>query len=244
MGIVLSIHLLRLIYLSGDRSPPHKRERLGVRLWALVRLGAPIGIAQGLENAAFTALAGFAALLGTTELATYQLALNTIALLFMVTSGLATATAIQVGLATGRGDRAGRTASAWLGTALEAALMLVAGTAIWLVPGFVVSLYTHEPSLVAMAIPAIAIAALVILPDGLQGVLMGALRGTGDVVVPTFLHLFSFWAVTVPLAWTLGFDQGLAVVGLLEGLAIGLLVASLLLALRLLLVARRPPRRF
>ena len=87
------------------------------------------------------------------------------------------------------------------------------------------------------------IAAAVILPDGVQAVLMGALRGRGDVVVPTLLHLFSFWAVTVPLAWHLAFVRGAGVRGLLWGLLIGLAVASVLLALRLAMVGRHVPRR-
>jgi MATE family multidrug resistance protein len=94
--------------------------------------------------------------------------------------------------------------------------------------------------LIAAATVAIAISAFILLPDGIQGVLMGALRGFGDVNWPSIMHLVSFWVVTVPLAYYLTFTRAWGTAGLLWGLVAGLTCASFLLAGRFWAVSRRP----
>ncbi|MBI1776184.1 MAG: MATE family efflux transporter [Proteobacteria bacterium] len=242
MCIVIVAYLLEMSGAEAYGIYARIREPV-LTAWRLLRLGAPIGLGQGLESSAFTTLAGFAGLIGATQLASYQIALNLTALLFMVSTGLATATAVHVAIAVGRGDRAGMAASGWLGTALNTAIMAVAALALAAGGGALAALYTSDPGLAAATIPVIAVVAWMVVPDGVQGVLMGALRGAGDVLMPTLLHLFSFWALTVPLAWHLAFTRGLGVEGLLWALVVGLSVAGAVLALRLLQIGRRAPSR-
>ena len=72
----------------------------------LVGLGWPIAVSFGLENGAFFAAATFAGWLGAVPLAGYQIVLNVMALIYMLAIGIATATAVRVGNAVGRRDRA------------------------------------------------------------------------------------------------------------------------------------------
>jgi len=209
----------------------------------LLRYGLPSGLSQGLESTAFGAMSVFAGWLGTHAIGSYQIALNLVAMAFMMALGLSTATSVQVGMAYGAGDRRSAEACGWLGTGMIALYAFALGCVLYAFDTPIARLYTHDPDLLASAAVAIAICGFILLPDGLQGVLMGALRGLGDVNWPSVMHLFSFWAVAVPLAHHLAFTRGWGTDGLLWGLMAGLVAAAGLLAIRFALVSRRPVSR-
>jgi MATE family multidrug resistance protein len=120
----------------------------------------------------------------------------------------------------------------WVGTGLVAALMLTVGMATWIGREAIALTYTHDPAVVALAAAALGIAALITLLDGTQGVLIGALRGASDALVPTLIYGLSFWLVSLPIAWWFGVRLGVGVPALMWSLFAGLAVATLLLAWR------------
>jgi MATE family multidrug resistance protein len=83
-----------------------------------------------------------------------------------------------------------------------------------------------------LAVVALAVAAAVISIDGTQGVLIGALRGASDAVVPTLIYALSFWMLALPLAWWFGVRQDHGVTALIWSLGAGVTVATTLLAWR------------
>ena len=207
----------------------------------LLRLGGPFAVSQGLESGAFQSLTLFCGWLGATALAAYQIALNLTALVFMATVGLATATAIRVGSGIGAGMPARALAAAWLGVGVTLAVMLTLAPLIGLGADAIARLYTTDPAVLALASQTLWLVALVIVADGAQGVLTGALRGAADLWPPMAIHVTSFWLVLVPAAWLLAFPLGRGVcAGLLGGVLIGLLVATLLLGWRLARLPQQP----
>lgn len=207
---------------------------------ALLRLGLPSGLSQGLESSAFGAMTVFAGWLGAHALGSYQIALNLVAMAFMMALGLATATSVHVGMAYGAGNRAAAQSAGWIGTAMVTSYTIVIGIVFIVFHHDIAGLYATDPLLVEAAGVAIVVAAFILLPDGIQGVLMGALRGFGDVNWPSAMHLVSFWVVTVPIAYYWAFSRGWGTDGLLWGLVAGLACASVLLGARFARVSRRP----
>ncbi len=231
----------------------HDRERYALvsagqvtrrTLGRLVRLGAPLAVATGLESGAFTMLAVFAGWLGTTSMAAYQACINVVSFTFMMAIGLSTATSVRAANAVGRGDRPGLALAGWLGMALAGALMLAIGLVVLWQRDLIAGLYSDAPDVLALARAGMVLVAAVLVFDGLQATLMGAHRGAADVVVPTTLQGIAFWGLGVPAAYTLGVHQGLGVPGLLGGLALALTAASTFLTLRFRLVSRRPVKRY
>lgn len=210
----------------------------------LLRLGAPLAVATGLESGAFTTVATFAGWLGTTAMAAYQACINVVSFAFMLAIGLATATSVRAANAVGRGDRAGLAWAGWLGAALAGALMLVLAVGVLWQRDLIARLYTDVPAVLAVAEPGLILVAAALVFDGLQATLMGAHRGAADVIVPTSLQAAAFWGIGVPAAYVLGVSQGLGVHGLLGGLVLAMLAASLVLALRFRSLSRRPVRRY
>jgi Na+-driven multidrug efflux pump len=70
---------------------------------------------------------------------------------------------------------------------------------------------------------------------------MGALRGAGDVLVPTATYAVAFGGCAIPLCYYFGYRQSGSTTGLVASLIAGLVVAALLLALRFATIARRRP---
>ena len=210
----------------------------------LRRIGYPLGAARGLETAAFAALVMLAGHLGTTPLAAYQIGYNLIGLVFMVAIGTAAASMIRVGNAVGRRNPTDITRAGWAGVLLIACLMACfAGPFLGLATPLA-SLYTDDPAVLPLAASLIGICGIILVFDGMQAVLMGALRGVADVWVPPGLQLISWWAVSVPIGYVLAFEVGIGVDGLMWGILGGALSASILLSGRFLAVARRPIVRY
>lgn len=210
----------------------------------LLSLGVPFAISQGLETSAFHGLTLFCGWLGPTALAAYHIALNVMALVFMATVGLATATAIRVGQGIGGDDPRLAAAAAWLGLSATLAVMLALAPVLALGAPLIARIYTGDPAVQELAARCLSWAAIIIVFDGAQGVLTGGLRGAADVWRPMQIHVASFWLVLLPLGWLLAFPAGLGVRGLMGGVLAGLVVTAALLAWRLLTLPRQKLERF
>ncbi len=209
----------------------------------LRRIGYAMGLAQGLESMAFSSLTIVSGYLGAAAVATFQVVMQFMGFAFMGAVGVSTATAVEVGRAVGRGDGAGLRRAGWSGLAVIALYMGVVSVFVLFSADWLAGLLSGDPAVVALAAPALTLVAIMLIPDGAQGVLMGALRGTGDAWVPTVLHLFAFLGVMVPGARLLAIEAGFGVPGLIGGTFLGVSVATVVLALRFRVVTRREVRR-
>ena len=52
------------------------------------------------------------------------------------------------------------------------------------------------------------VVSLLVIVDSLQGVLMGALRGCADTLIPTIIYGVSFWVIGVPAGYWWGYRAG------------------------------------
>lgn len=237
MALALALLALRLpgaraLGLVGPAAPvPRLRRRL-------LALGLPVALAQGVESTAFNLLIVMAGWLGATALASFQILLNLTALVYMLTIGVATATAVRVGGAVGRDDRVEAARAALAGLLAGLGSTAAAGILLLLGRGPLLAAYTVDPAVLATALPVLLLLPPVLLLDCAQGVLGGALRGGSDVRLPSLLYLLAFWGVQLPAAWALAFPGGHGVAGLVLGILLGCTAATLLLGARLLVLLR------
>ena len=215
-------------------------ERLGPRMR---RIGLPMGIAHGLEASAFAVMTLIAGLLGAAEVGGYSIPMNLLALAFMGAIGLSTAASVRVGNAVGRGDPAGVRWAGWVAVGVAAVYLAAVAVAFGLVPAKLAALYTADAAVLAIAVPTIVVCAIAAIPDGVQGVLMGALRGASDVWPATVLYVFAFWMIMVPLGYWLAVSRAMGATGLMIAVAAGATVAALLLGWRFRRVSARAVRR-
>ena len=92
--------------------------------------------------------------------------------------------------------------------------------------------FVDEPGVIVLATRLLVVAAIFQLFDAAQVIGAGALRGLADVRVPTMITFVAYWVLAIPCAYGLGLHTSLGAVGVWTGLAIGLGVAAVLLAIR------------
>ena len=204
------------------------------RLGELLKIGLPIALIILAEGGLFSSAAFLMGLIGEAQLAGHTVALQVAALAFQIPFGIGQAVTIRVGYHFGAADnaaiaRAGKAALVMaLGyMALPAALMI-------LTPKLVLWIYVDpeaakNAAMVGYAVQFLAVAAAFQLFDGMQAVLAGALRGLQDTRMPMVLALTGYWLIGFTTSALLGFATPLAGLGVWLGLAMGLVVVSLLL---------------
>ena len=199
----------------------------------ILRLGLPGGLTLMFEIALFSVAALMIGWLGENELAAHQIAINLASTTYMAATGISTTAAIRVGAAIGRQSQAEARRAGVAAFMLSAGVMAVFALVFFTANHWLVGLYIRDNTDVAqIAASLVIVGGLFQLSDGVQVVGVGALRGLSDVKVPTWITLFSYWVVAMPLSYVLGFTAHLGVTGIWVGLLVGLTVAAILLTIR------------
>ncbi|TWI01652.1 MATE family multidrug resistance protein [Luteimonas cucumeris] len=220
------------VHFEGPRWPPIRN---------LLGTGLPIGITVAMEGGLFITTALLIGRLGDVPVAAHQIAINVASLCFMVPMGLAEATTVRVGHALGRGDRDALRRAAFAGYTIVLATQLMSGLVLLTGNDLIVSLYTDDAAVAALAATLLLYAAAFQFPDGIQVLSAGALRGLKDTRVPMFLAAFAYWGLGMPLGAGLGLWLGWGPKGMWIGLIVGLSAAAVLLCSRFLRSSRVAP---
>lgn len=212
----------------------------------LLRTGLPIGVTVTMEGGLFIATALLIGRLGEVPAAAHQIAINVAGLCYMIPLGLAEATTVRVGHAVGRGDPVAVRRAAWAGFIIVLGTQAMSALALLLGNELVVGFYTDDVQVAALAAALLLYAAAFQLPDGIQVLAAGALRGLRDTRVPMLFAALAYWGVGMPLGAILGlgvggFTPAMGPRGMWLGLIGGLCVASVLMGLRFWRSSRDQP---
>ena len=239
LAVFLIVYILRLpearalgLFRKPERDPLAEAEQR--------KVGYGAGSSYFIEVAAFALMALIAGRLGTVETAAWAVVLNISAIVFMVPMGLSSATAVLVGRAFGAADAPGVMRAGLVSLAVIAALTLVIALIVWPTAPLLIQAYSRDPELVALAVPALVLATLFFVADGIQAVAAQANRAAGDIWWPTIMHFTAYGAVMMPLGWVLAPQMG--VNGMVWAIIIASLLSSALLTGRFIRVARRMVR--
>ena len=85
---------------------------------------------------------------------------------------------------------------------------------------------------IAIASKLLLVAAVFQISDGIQVVVLGALRGLQDVKIPMYIAFVAYWIVGFPISFYLGKYTELKAVGVWIGLLAGLTIAAIFLYIR------------
>ena len=205
-----------------------------LRLRDLLRIGLPIGLIILAEGGLFSSAAFLMGLIGEAQLAGHAVALQVAALAFQIPFGIGQAVTIRVGYFFGAGDHAAIARAGKVAVVMALAYMALPAALMILTPRLVLQLYVDPGAaknavMVGYAVQFLAVAAAFQLFDGLQAVLAGALRGLQDTRMPMVLALGGYWLIGFTTSAWLGLATPLAGLGVWLGLAVGIVVVSLLL---------------
>ncbi|MEM9138328.1 MAG: MATE family efflux transporter [Pseudomonadota bacterium] len=235
MGIMLWAVLSQLDpFAAGVRGP---YETIwgpgGWRDGAMMRkLGFSAGLSNGFETVGFAAMSMLAGTISVAALDAYSISHNLVSTLFMVGLGLAVATGVRVGQATGAGDPREAEFAGWTGFLVAFVIMGSLGLLVLVFRHEIAFAYTDDPDLAARAALVFVISAFVFLPDSLQVVMGQAVRALGDAWVALGAYVISFVILMVPLGWWMTKSAGWDERGLILAVLISCVLATVLLAAR------------
>ncbi len=207
------------------------------RLMEIFRLGLPIGVSNVAESGMFFASALLMGLLGTVPLAAYAVAVQCVAVAYMIPFGVAQAAAVRVGRAIGAGDHRAADRAGWTALGLGVGFSAVPAALFWFFGEALAELFL-DPSLaenrpvIELAVAFLAVAAFFQMADAIQAVAAGALRGYKDTRVPMLIAVVCYWGIGFPTAAFFGVHLGEGGEAIWIALALALAVISLLLVRR------------
>lgn len=207
----------------------------------IISLGAPSAMQMFFEVAIFTTAIWLSGILGKNPQAANQIALNLSSMTFMVAMGLSVASMIRVGNQKGLGNFKELRRIAFSIFLLTTLIMFVFAMTFLLfnevLPTVYVDLndasnFADNTEVMAIASQLLLAAAVFQLSDGIQVVVLGALRGLQDVAIPTLITFIAYWLVGFPVMYYLGLHTEYKSTGIWIGLLAGLTTAALFLYIR------------
>ena len=209
------------------------REFLQAKVFKrLFRLGFPTALQMLFEVGIFTATVFLAGTLGTNPQAANQIALNLASMTFMIAVGLGVASTIRVGNQKGSANFKALRRIALSNFLLVFLIEGIFAIAFILLKDWLPTLYIDNLEVILLASQLLVIAALFQLSDGLQVVILGALRGLQDVKIPTIICFIAYWIIGFPVSWYFGKAEKLGSMGIWIGLLAGLTASALMLYIR------------
>ena len=211
------------------------------RLKKIIYLGLPSALHSFFEVAFFISAVWMAGIIGKNSQAANQIALNLASMTYMVALGVGVAAMIRVGNQRGTMNFI-KLREVALSTLLLIIIIDIFFCIIFLIfNDYLPLLYldlgdsnnlTDVNEVIELASKLLIIAGVFQLFDGIQAVVLGALRGMQDVNKPALIIFLSYGLIGFPTSYFLGFYTKLSVVGIWIGLMTGLFSSSLFLFLR------------
>jgi len=207
----------------------------------IIDLGFPSALQMFFEVAIFTGAIWLSGVLGKNAQAANQIALNLSSMTFMVGMGLGVAAIIRVGNQKGLKNfsELRRIAQSlfFLTFLLEiifAVLFLIGRH--WLPTIYLdvddVANKIDNTEVIFLAAKLLLVAAFFQISDGIQVVVLGALRGLQDVRIPTLITFIAYWLIGFPISFYLGLYTSFESTGIWIGLLVGLSASAIMLYIR------------
>ncbi|MDA8857035.1 MATE family efflux transporter [Flavobacteriaceae bacterium] len=211
------------------------------RVKKILYLGLPSALHSFFEVAFFISAVWMSGFIGKNSQAANQIALNLSSMTYMVALGVGVAAMIRVGNQRGMMNFK-KLREVAISTLLLIIIIDIFFCLVFLIFNDFLPLLYLDPSdpsnlndvneVLSIASKLLIVAGVFQLFDGIQAVVLGALRGMQDVNKPAIIIFFSYGILGFPISYFLGFHTSLAMVGIWIGLLSGLFFSSLFLFLR------------
>jgi putative MATE family efflux protein len=178
-------------------------------LWRLLRVSLT-GILQfAIAHTSWIGLVRIVSIFGAAALAGYTIAIRILIFVILPSWGLSNAAATLVGqnLGAGRPDRA--ESSVWRTGFYNMLFLGTIGVIMVLFAEPIVRLFTHDPEVLPLAASCLRILSYGNVGYAYGMVMLQAFNGAGDTITPTWVNLFGFWFLEIPLAYWLAIPMDL-----------------------------------
>ncbi|PZO29642.1 MAG: MATE family efflux transporter [Flavobacteriaceae bacterium] len=207
----------------------------------IIKIGLPSSMQMFFEVALFTGAIWLCGMIGTTSQAANQIALSLASLTFMFAMGLSVTAMVRVANQKGQEDyimlRTVGLSIFILAVILEIVFAILFIAFHQVLPIIFVNTQdlatiVETQEVISISAQLLIVAAFFQISDGIQVVVLGALRGLQDVKIPMYMTFVAYWVIGFPVSIYLGLYTDMKAVGVWIGLLAGLTAAALFLYLR------------
>lgn len=207
----------------------------------IMSLGFPSALQMFFEVAIFTSAVWLSGVLGKNHQAANQIALNLSSMTFMVGMGLGVAAMVRVGNQKGLNSFKELRRIAFSIFLLTLILEIIFAAIFYVFNYWLPTLYldvkdvanqVDNAEVIFIAAQLLIVAAVFQISDGLQVVILGALRGMQDVKIPTIITFIAYWLIGFPTSYYLCLYTEYESQGIWIGLLAGLTASAILLYIR------------
>ena len=209
--------LYGLYHLIGGRGRVQLHlATMGLRLrvlWSLVRISLG-GMAQFLvATASWVFLMSIVSGFGSAAVAGYTIAVRVVMFAILPAWGLSNAAATLVGQNLGAGLPERAETTTWKIAQYNALYMALVMLLLLLLTRPIIAFFSQELEVIEYAVQCLRIFAYSLVLWGYGMTVIQAFNGAGDTMTPTWINIFCFWIVQVPLAYTLALGLGFGPLG-------------------------------
>ena len=208
-----------------------------------LKLGAPIGFGVFVELSMFSGAALILGSLGAIVISAHTVAINIASVFFILPLSFGLAAATRIGHLVGeRNLLQAKYAShvavliCFVGAVANTIIILAFREAL-------VSLYTADVAVIAIAMNLLIFAAIFQIPDGMQMGALGSLRGYKDTFAPMLMLILTYWLIALPGGYYLTYhgisSNSLGPAGIWIGMITGLTAFACLIIPRLNYIANK-----
>lgn len=207
----------------------------------IISLGFPSALQMLFEVSLFTSAIWLSGSLGKNSQAANQIALTMASTTFMFAMGFSVTSMIRVSNQKGLKDYKKLIVVARSIFLLAIMLEMIFGLLFVIFHNYLPHLFLNmtdisqavdNREIIGITAQLILVAAVFQISDGIQVVVLGALRGLQDVKVPMYITFVAYWIVGFPVSYYLGRHTNLGATGIWIGLLAGLTSAALFLYIR------------
>ncbi|QLB20442.1 MATE family efflux transporter [Vespertiliibacter pulmonis] len=174
-----------------------------ITLTKLFKLGLPIGFALLTEVMLFSASSLVISPLGSQAVASHQIALQTSSFFFMLPLSFGIATTILVGKTLGKKQLETAKCLSYHAIFTGIAMSLIMALIMLVLRGTIPKAFTSDPTSVLMASGLLVFAAIYQIPDAIQVVCNGIMRGYKHTKPTLVITLLCYWGLGIPFGYVL-----------------------------------------
>ncbi|MGB4248949.1 MAG: MATE family efflux transporter [Pseudohongiellaceae bacterium] len=195
----------------------NRRIQLGLKdmivkmsvILALFRISVG-GIAQFLiATASWVFLMRLVSGYGSDAIAGYTISLRIMMFTILPAWGLSNAVATLVGQNLGAEKPERAESTVWQVAKYNVAYMVAVALVMIAVPEAIIGIFTQEPAAVAYGVDSLRIMSYAFAMMAVGMVAVQAFNGAGDTMTPTWINVFCYWIVQVPVAWWFSTSLGM-----------------------------------
>lgn len=192
----------------------------------ILKLGIPIGFSFFMEVSLFSFIALLIANLGEVYVASQQVVINISSVVYMVPQSIGAALSVCVGHALGMNEKVRARYISGVGIVLGTCMSLVTCVLTFVFRHELLEVYSNNQEVITIGGYLLIFNALFQVPDAIQTISSGALRGYKITKVPMLIHALAFWVFGLFLGMFLAFKWSMGIYGFWIALIVALSLAA------------------